>query len=146
GKKRKQRKKWKKPEKKKVEIETKETPAPQPTLAESQIQMAAAFGQMTESNRKLMEKVDREKSERQILSAMMSETLAEMRALRSQQDTTSRQTEQLQESQTAIISAAMENSENEDKSVIPVTPMETHIEIDQKPANTKRSLFQKIFF
>src|SRR4030095_2817265 len=134
------------PEIQKVEIETKETPAPQPPLAESQSEMAAACGQRTESNRQLMEKVDTEKAERQTLSAMMSETLAEMRALRSQQDTTSRQTEKLQESQKAIISAAMENSENEDKSVIPVTPMETHIEIDQKPANTKRSLFQKIFF
>jgi hypothetical protein len=93
-----------------------------------------------------MTEVQTEKLERQSLSAMMAETLAEMRALRSQQDTTSRQTEQLQESQTAIISAVTENSENEDKSVLPVTPMETHIEIDQKPANTKRSLFQKIFF
>lgn len=130
----------------KVEIETKETPAPQPTLAESQIQMAAAFGQMTESNRQLMSEVQAEKSERQSLSAMMSEALAEIRTLKSQTDTTSRQTEQLQESQTAIISTIADASENEDKSVLPVTPMETHIEIDQKPVNTKRSLFQKIFF
>lgn len=135
------------PEIKKVEIETTDEKPPEPTLKEAEVSMAVAFGQMTETNRQLMQEVQSEKSERQSLSAMMAETLAEMRALRSQTDTTSHQTEVLRESQAAITSVVMEGLEKDENSeVLPVTPMETHIEIDQKPANTKRSLFQKIFF
>ncbi len=131
----------------KVEIETKETPAPAPTLPETQTAMAVAFGQMTETNRQLMAEIATDKAERSQTSMLLTEALAELRALRSQTDSTSHRVEQLNESQTAITSAVMEGLENEENSeVIPVTPMETHIEIDQKPANTKKNLLQRMFF
>lgn len=141
------RKKWKMSEIKKVEIETEEIPPQSPTLPESQMTMAVAFGQMTETNRQLMSEIAQAKAEQSQTSAMMQEALAEIRELRLQTATTSRQTEQLQESQSVITSAVMEGLENDDnKDVLPVTPMETHIEIDQKPANTKKNLLQKILF
>src|SRR5215471_6363767 len=131
---------------KKVEIETEETP-PQPTLAETQTQMAIAYGQMIETNRQMMSEMQTDKMERSSLATMMSEALAEIRELRSRQDTTTRQTEELRESQKDIILTVADALENEDnKDVIPVTPMETHVQIDQVPLNTKKTFLQKIFF
>lgn len=135
------------PELKKVEIETSEVPQPQPTLAETQTQMAVAFGQMTETNRQLMERMNQTEAQNQSTSAMLTEALQEIRALRSQTDFISHREEQLSESQAAITSVLMENSEkDENQNPLEVTPMETHIEIDQKPANTKKSWIQKVLF
>jgi hypothetical protein len=135
------------PEIKKVEIETESTPEPAPTLPESQMTMAVAFGQMTETNRQLMAEMATDKAERSQTSMLLTEALAELRALRSQTDSTSHRVEQLNESQTAITSAVMDGLEKEENNdVIPVTPMETHIEIDQKPVNTRKSFLQKMLF
>ena len=123
-----------------------ETPLP-PTVAESQLQMAVTFGQMTEANRQVLNEILETKAQQSQTSMILSEALQEIRALRSQTDSTSRQGEQLKEYHSAIISAIAENSEREEsKEAIPVTPMETKIEIEQKPANLQKSLFQRIFY
>ena len=128
-------------------IVTKEETPPQPTVAESQLQMAVTFGQMTEANRQVLNEIAETKVQYSQTSMMLSEALQEIRALRSQTDSTSHRAEQLSESQAAITSAILENSEKEEsKEAIPVTPMETKIEIEQKPANIQKNLFQKIFF
>ena len=128
-------------------IVTKEETPPPPTVAESQLQMAVTFGQMTEANRQVLNEIQETKFQQSQTSQMLTEALQEIRALRSQTDSTSRQGEQLKESQAAIISAIVENSEkDESKEAIPVTPMETKIEIEQKPANMQKSLLQRIFF
>jgi chromosome segregation ATPase len=131
----------------KVEIETKETPQPQPTLAETQLAMAVEYGQMRQAFQANQSELAEVKMQNQSMGSMLTEALAEMRALKSQTDTTSHRVETLNASQAAIISEvtdALENEENKD--VIPVTPMETHIEIDQKPVNTKKSWLQRIMF
>ena len=135
------------PEIKKVEIEAESTPPPQPTLAETQLQMATVYGQMVETNRQLITEVQADKSERSSLAAMMTEALAEIRNLRSQTDTTSHRVEQLNESQTAITSAVMADSEKDESqnNLMEVTPMETHIEIDQKPAKKTNGIWAMLF-
>lgn len=128
-------------------IVTKEETPPPPTVAESQLQMAVTFGQMTEANRQVLNEIAETKAQYSQTSTMLSEALQEIRALRLQTDTTSHRAEQLSESQSAIISAIAENSEKEESNeAIPVTPMETKIEIEQKPANMQKSLLQRIFF
>lgn len=128
-------------------IVTKEEILPPPTVAESQLQMAVTFGQMTEANRQVLNEIAETKAQFSHTSTMLTEALQEIRALKSQTDITSHRAEQLSESQTAIISAITDNSEkDESKEAIPVTPMETKIEIEQKPANMQKSLFQRIFF
>ena len=128
-------------------IVTKEEAPPPPTVAESKLQMAVTFGQMTEANRQLMQEISETKQQNQSMGSTLQTALEEIRALRLQTDSTSRQGEQLKESQSAIISAIAENSENEEsKEAIPVTPMETKIEIEQKPVNMQKSLLQRIFF
>lgn len=128
-------------------IVTKEEIPPPPTVAESQLQMAVTFGQMTEANRQLMQEISETKQQNQSMGSTLQMALEEIRALRLQTDTISRREEQLNESQSAIISAIAENSEKEESNeAIPVTPMETKIEIEQKPANMRKSLFQRIFF
>ena len=127
-------------------VTTEETPPP-PTIAESQLQMAVTFGQMTEANRQVTDKLNQNEVELRSMGSILSEALQEIRALRLQTDSTSRHAEQLSESHSAIISAIVDNSEKEESNeAIPVTPMETKIEIEQKPANMQKSLFQKIFF
>ena len=128
-------------------IVTKEEIPPPPTVAESQLQMAVTFGQMTEANRQVTDKLNQNEVELRSMGSTLQMALEEIRALRSQTDSTSRQGEQLRESQSAIISAIAENSEKEESNeAIPVTPMETKIEIEQKPANMQKSLLQRIFF
>src|SRR5262245_41337056 len=134
------------PEIQKIEIEAKEETPTQPTLPETQTQMAIAFGQMTETNRQLMAEIQADKVERSNLAMTMQAALSEIQALRSQADSTIRHVEQLNESQSAIMSEVITNSENEDKNVIPVTPMETHVQIDQVPINTKKTFLQRILF
>src|SRR5215475_690828 len=119
----------------------------QPTIAESQLQMAVTFGQMTEANRHLMEKIIETSNEVKTMYQMMQEQSQVIQNLRSQTDITSRQTEELKESQTDIISTIKTDSEKEDKETLNITPpMETKIEIEQKPAGMKRSIFQQIFY
>lgn len=128
-------------------IVTKEETPPPPTVAESQLQMAVTFGQMTEANRQLMQEISETKQQNISMGSMLTEALQEIKQLRLHQDTTSHRVEQLNESQTAITSAIAENSEKEElNEAIPVTPMETKIEIEQKPANLQKSLLQRIFF
>src|SRR5215471_16751070 len=133
---------------KKVEIETEETQPPQqPSLPETNIQMAIAYGQMTETNKRLLEEMQTDRAERNQTTAMLNEALTEIRELRSRQDTTLLQTEQLKESLTDTISTMTEDSEN-DAGVMDVTPlMETKIEtkIEQKPAGTGWKLPKWLF-
>lgn len=127
-------------------VKKEETSIP-PTLAETQLSMAVEYGRMTQAFQANQTELQEVKSSQATLGSMLSEALQEMRMLRSQTDTTSRHAEQLSESQSAIISAIAENSEkDESKEAIPVTPMETKIEIEQKPANMQKSLLQRIFF
>lgn len=133
------------PEIKKVEIETENPPAPTPTIAESQLAMAVAFGRMEQSNQNLQAELAADKAERSTTTAMLAEALAEIRALKSQTDTTSRHVEQLSESQTDILLAKTEDSEKEDKVIEITPPMETRIEIEQKPAK-RPNLLQRLFF
>lgn len=130
----------------KIEITEAPPQPPPPSVAESQLQMAVTFGQMTEANRQLMNEIAETKAQQSQMSSTMAEALSEIRALRSQTDSTSRHAEQLNESLTDIILTDKTNSEKEDSQVIPVTPpMETHIQIDQKPVN-RPNLLQRIFF
>jgi hypothetical protein len=137
------------PEIKKVEIETEETPPPaQPSLPETNIQMAIEYGRMTKTNEAILAEIQADRSERSQVTAMLNETMQRLNELKLQTDTTSHQTEILKESQAAILSEMTEDSESDDKATLDVTPMlETKVEIkaESKPVKNK-SLLQRIFF
>src|SRR6185369_9918674 len=110
-----------------------------------EVNLAILSGQLLESSRQTQEKLNQFESNQSTLSQTIQSQSEIINRLLSQQGTTSRQVEMLNESQTDIIST-MEDSESEESDVIQVTPpMETKIEIEQKPVS-KKSIWAKFLY
>jgi len=139
------------PELKKVEIETEPTPQTPQALPDSQLAMAVSFGQMTETNKQLITEVSEAKAERSQTNSLLQALAADIQEMKSRQDTTSRQTETLNQSLTDVMLTQKTEDSKKDEGVMEITPLtETKIEqttkIESKPVTAHRSLIHKLIF
>jgi|SRR6266498_3808765 len=139
------------PELKKVEIETEPTPQTPQALPDSQLAMAVSFGQMTETNKQLITEVSEAKAERSQTNSLLQALAADIQEMKSRQDTTSRQTETLNQSLTDVMLTQKTEDLKKDEGVMEITPLtETKIEqttkIESKPVTAHRSLIHKLIF
>jgi hypothetical protein len=109
------------------------------------IDMAVEFGQMKALYGQMMNEMNELKQAQLNQATMSSELLSQLSELKSQATIIGHQEAQLSESLQDIQSQVMEGSEsNETLEITP--PMETHMEIDQIPVQTKRHWIQSLIY
>lgn len=133
------------PEIKKVEIETSEpAPAPAPPPSDRTIDMAVEYGRMTKAFENNQTELIEVKSGLQQACDLIRNQNEVIQSLRSQTQSAQNQAESARVAAAAAIVATEEKEE--DGGVLEVSPeVETRIEIEQKPASSRRWFHNLIF-
>jgi uncharacterized coiled-coil DUF342 family protein len=117
-----------------------------PPPSDKMLDMAVEFGRLGARYDQTTQELMEVKANQSQTAAMLGEIMSQLQALRGQEATNGAQTEQLQESITEI-KTELEQAESEQSGeLIEVTPpMETHVEIDQRPAQSRGWMSKLIY-
>lgn len=131
-----------------ITIEAEETPPAPAPPSDRTIDMAVEFGRMTAEYQATQRELAEVKANQFQALDLIRNQNEMIQALRSQ---TNRAEDRAESAQAVAAATAVEleesrNDENADGLLEVTPPVETHIQIDQVPVNTKRNLLSKIIF